>query len=611
MTISTAPPTSSSTVLGETAGVVRRFAIDELGPVELPERQGAAADGVTNDAAAISAALNSGARKVAFTGASYLVNTAITCTADDIEVDFGSATILNTSALASSVVYGEDSNAIFNFTGNRVKIKGGHFKDGLSEGIRITGVFAGGDTYTGAGYTEGHDVDGCTFDNWDGNSVQIRFFKGARIRNVTVTPKGSGDATGHRPELAMKYGTDGKFADCSVQDSDYGGGVYALYVDKLTVNGCHMNVTNSAEPQSAVAFYFSYCRNVESDPSCQGFALEGGIAYKGSHGSKLSISGGRYENAGAGTNPYAAIFMQGVEEYSILGATCKGYAQHVIRCAAHTSPALNSTNGKIHGCTITAALNGTSATEGQAIHVSQNTAITRGGVSVKGNKIVDGGIYVQQMGGVDVDESSVSDNVLTFNAEPVTTSACIRTDRCYGLDVSGNHVHLNGTAVQAKVGIQNTSGSYVTLRKNNVVFVGNGLAGSVAYLQDGSPTANTVWWEDNDQMRAEIPYSGMGTVSSRTKSVSGDNGDTAATLYAGVHQITQRWASPITADRAVSLSTQGAFGGAKFRIVRTAAATGAFNLNVGTGPLKALTAGQWCDVEYNGAAWMLVASGAL
>lgn len=65
-----------------------------------------------------------------------------------------------------------------------------------------------------------------------------------------------------------------------------------------------------------------------------------------------------------------------------------------------------------------------------------------------------------------------------------------------------------------------------------------------------------------------------------------------------------------TADRAVTLSTTNVYNGVRFRVIRTANATGAFNLNVGTGPLKAMgTAGSFCDVEYNGSAWILTAYG--
>lgn len=96
-----------------------------------------------------------------------------------------------------------------------------------------------------------------------------------------------------------------------------------------------------------------------------------------------------------------------------------------------------------------------------------------------------------------------------------------------------------------------------------------------------------------------------------TNRVSADKGDAIATLTAGTSEQTNRWATPLTANRAVTLSTTGVWNGAKFHIVRTAAATGASTLDVGTGPLKSLAVGQYCDVEYNGSAWMLTGFGSL
>jgi hypothetical protein len=94
--------------------------------------------------------------------------------------------------------------------------------------------------------------------------------------------------------------------------------------------------------------------------------------------------------------------------------------------------------------------------------------------------------------------------------------------------------------------------------------------------------------------------------------VSADNGDAAATLQAGANEQTQLWNTPLTADRAVTLATTSTPNGSKFRIVRGSGATGAHNLNVGTGPLKALgSASTWVDVEYNGSAWIETASGSL
>lgn len=90
-----------------------------------------------------------------------------------------------------------------------------------------------------------------------------------------------------------------------------------------------------------------------------------------------------------------------------------------------------------------------------------------------------------------------------------------------------------------------------------------------------------------------------------------DRVDQDITLTAGSSRPIQRYnaSSPLTADRTVTLSTTGAWEGATFRIVRPSA--GAFNLNVGTGPLKALAANQWCDVSYTGSTWVLTAFGSL
>lgn len=93
--------------------------------------------------------------------------------------------------------------------------------------------------------------------------------------------------------------------------------------------------------------------------------------------------------------------------------------------------------------------------------------------------------------------------------------------------------------------------------------------------------------------------------------VTSNVGDNAKTLQARIDPEVQRYNAPITADRAVALSTTGAYAGARFRVVRSAASTGAFNVNVGTGPLKALGIGQWVDVDYDGSAWFVSAFGSL
>ena len=90
-------------------------------------------------------------------------------------------------------------------------------------------------------------------------------------------------------------------------------------------------------------------------------------------------------------------------------------------------------------------------------------------------------------------------------------------------------------------------------------------------------------------------------------SVSNDNGDADKTLTIG-DATTQRWLTTLTANRTVTLSTAVQRNGARFRILRGAASTGAFTLTVAG---KSLATGQWCDVEDLGGAWVVTASGSL
>lgn len=63
----------------------------------------------------------------------------------------------------------------------------------------------------------------------------------------------------------------------------------------------------------------------------------------------------------------------------------------------------------------------------------------------------------------------------------------------------------------------------------------------------------------------------------------------------------------LTADRMLTLETAGMVSGYSMRITRTG--PGAFNLSVGI--LKNLITNSWCDVVFNGSAWVLTAYGTL
>lgn len=92
--------------------------------------------------------------------------------------------------------------------------------------------------------------------------------------------------------------------------------------------------------------------------------------------------------------------------------------------------------------------------------------------------------------------------------------------------------------------------------------------------------------------------------------VAADVGNASATLTVGTSSETQRWATALTADRTATLSTTGAWAGARFRITRAETATGAFSLIVmGAAQLLRLAPGQWCDAEYTGTAWIITGYG--
>lgn len=87
-------------------------------------------------------------------------------------------------------------------------------------------------------------------------------------------------------------------------------------------------------------------------------------------------------------------------------------------------------------------------------------------------------------------------------------------------------------------------------------------------------------------------------------------GDANATLTPRTSSVKQVWNTALTANRTVTLPTTAGtvINGDSFRVVRTANSTGAFTLTVAG---KALSAGQWADVVFDGTAWLVDASGSL
>lgn len=91
--------------------------------------------------------------------------------------------------------------------------------------------------------------------------------------------------------------------------------------------------------------------------------------------------------------------------------------------------------------------------------------------------------------------------------------------------------------------------------------------------------------------------------------ISDDRGDASVTLTAGVDYTVQRFATTLTANRTVTLSTTGAVRGHKFRVTRSG--LGAFTLDVGGLKTIASATAAWVDAEFDGTAWRLTGYGTL
>lgn len=118
-------------------------------------------------------------------------------------------------------------------------------------------------------------------------------------------------------------------------------------------------------------------------------------------------------------------------------------------------------------------------------------------------------------------------------------------------------------------------------------------------LDNATPTSATdnAYWMWIPSLGPEPAYSTVAT-------------DEDFSLTPGGGEIVCRHTGTLTAARAVTLVTTNALPGrTKVRITRTGG--GAFNLNVGTGPLKAMPTNSWADFEFDGSAFYLAAYGTL
>lgn len=173
-----------------------------------------------------------------------------------------------------------------------------------------------------------------------------------------------------------------------------------------------------------------------------------------------------------------------------------------------------------------------------------------------------------------------------------------------GQALTGN---INGTTALSGV-------SPVNILQNGDWIASTGIPANTRVASGGGTAAITLSRAATiTQNGVKLGYGGLIRLDADT--IGADNGDNSVDLNPRQDACVQLWNTPLTAARTASLASFINFPtGSRFRIVRGAGATGAFNLNIGTGPVKALAAAsQWCDVEYNGATglWIETAAGTL
>jgi len=175
------------------------------------------------------------------------------------------------------------------------------------------------------------------------------------------------------------------------------------------------------------------------------------------------------------------------------------------------------------------------------------------------------------------------------------TFSVVQSALSTGNDVA---VELNGEILSKSNNVDLTDGQYLTLDPTDREALYDMMEAGYVIAENENGVALTA---------ANILAGSLGT------GVAGLNGvdvfvDEGTTLVFGVNKQNCYWSTSLGADRAVALSVVGAVEGCKFKITRLG---GGFNLNVGTGPLKAVPANAWCEVTFDGTAWMLSKYGAL
>jgi parallel beta-helix repeat protein len=369
--------------------------------------------------------------------------------------------------------------------------------------------------------------------------------------------------------------------------------------DSGTISGNHLDIGDATNATAFGADHKGIELTSANDVTVSGNLINGrGALVQGiranATNARLALVGNEVMNLGAHAQTTCIEF--GNSSYgTITDNVCDGNANAYYGVRVFTANHVLVGSNVLRNLKSGASIYGVSAATVDGLAISGNeipsapeTAIyvlNSSGWTISGNVVRNGttyGIFAQATGGQT--DGTITGN--TISGTGMTLGVLLKDYK--RVAVTGNTVSLtaggsNGIVLQ---GTAAASTDHLTIRGNRVVVVGTRVYFNSAIANFG-PNIDT----------------------QRVEGMSADRGDASVTLVADTDTQTQRWATALTANRTVTLSTTGVVAGDVFRVVRTG--LGAFTLDVGGLKTIPSATAAFVDVAYDGGAWVLTGYGAL
>ena len=619
----TKPTSEQVTFLAAGSGATQRTALDKLRDVVSVKDFGAVGDGVADDTAAIQAAVTyaSSNNIRLMLGVSHLVSSSITVTGNvDIASAYRATTITTTSAID-----------VFSSTASN---------------IRLNGIFVSGAKSLLYQSSNCNDIEiiHCRFTGVANTANLYLFYTDSQLLTANVVRIKNCYASDCTPVFADGLAAElVEVANCVFENTTQ---FVVRILDQLStgrtktfrlVNNYASNINGNMVSKAATARMFA----VEADDVVyvENNILDGAESTTAANfiyfkNGSLVCTGNVVRNVKT-INSISVIDDKCVvttNDYFLLIADNE-FDQYAIAEADHPE-AIIRVNESRNVSVVNNTFRGVKAFATRFYH-SVDTGNYPENVTFVNNSIHDHAFPVVVQVFQNIKRTFISSNAVHKITNPNSTSVSARTE-CRIVDVYqtfSNGFNLDGVSICNNVLVETSGVAFIaTIYRNvsattsnikNVYVTGNDLIGiGITVAGSGivrftTATMDPVTIANNSGQNGLTNTIGATPADCRvfenrtSAAIVADQGNTDATLTFGSSAPTVIWASPLTNNRTATLSSTNVHPGAGFRIVRAASSTGAFVLNVGTAPLKALSAGEWADVEYNGTAWVLTGFGAL